>query len=197
MLKPHAPACDRNQPYILEKLAIEFSNTHAVLEVGSGTGQHAVYFSQHLPHLQWQPSDCSENLCGIQHWVEESGLPNLKMPICLDVKQPWLIPEAFDGLFSSNTVHIMSWQQVEAFFSGIEQHLPKMGIFCLYGPFNYGGKYTSSSNAEFDSWLKQRDPMSGIRDFEAVKQLAEKSGLFLKNDYEMPANNRLLVWQKS
>lgn len=197
MAKPHAPACDRNRQFILEKLAVEFRDVHTVLEVGSGTGQHAVYFSQRLPHLQWQPSDRSENLSGIRQWVEESGLPNLNMPLYLDVKEPWPITSELDGLFSSNTVHIMGWQYVEAFFAGIKQYLQKGGVFCLYGPFNYDGKYTSESNAEFDIWLKQRDPISGIRDVEAIKQLAENAELLLKNDYEMPANNRLLVWKKT
>ena len=196
MEKPYAPACDRNKGAILEKLAIEFGDVSAVLEIGSGTGQHAVYFAEHLPHVVWQPTDCAENLAGIGLWVEESGLKNLAMPLDLDVTKPWPVTVMYEGLFSANTVHIMSWPVVEVFFSGIGRHLAKGGIFCLYGPFNYAGRYTSESNAEFDIWLKQRDPLSSIRDFEAINRLAEAAGLLLARDYPMPANNRLLVWKK-
>lgn len=195
MEKPNAPACERNRQPILEKLQPLLADVTSVLEIGSGTGQHAVYFAAQMPHLQWQPSDRAENLPGIALWRQDSGLENLLPALQLDVTKPWPL-EQTDAIFSANTLHIMGWQAVEAFFAGVGRHLSAGGWLVIYGPFNYAGRYSSDSNAAFDQWLKARDPQSGIRDFEAVNALAEKAGLALESDHAMPANNRLLVWHK-
>jgi len=166
-----------------------------VLEIGSGTGQHAAYFAPALPHLAWQPSDVAANLPSVRLWREEAQTPGLREPLELDVDRPFPAVEA-DAAFSANTCHILSWPQVERMFAGIAALLPKRGVFALYGPFNYGGKPTSPSNAEFDTWLRGRDPKSGVRDVEAIDALAQRHGLVLEEDNAMPANNRLLVFRK-
>lgn len=194
-MKPFAESCEENKQPILEVLIKEFADTRHVLEIGSGTGQHAVFFSRALPHLTWQTSDVSDNHTGIQLWLDDDGADNARSPLHLDVTQDNWPDQNFDGIFSANTVHIMSWPEVENMFTGIGRVLSHGGRFCLYGPFNYDGQYTSESNANFDRWLKARDPKSGIRDVADLDQLAEKAGLKLVRDYEMPANNRILVWQ--
>jgi hypothetical protein len=158
-----------------------------VLEIGSGTGQHAAYFAPELPHLVWQASDVAENLPGIRQWVCEPA------PIELDVDGAWPALAA-DAAFSANTAHILSWPQVERLFQGIGG-VATLQTFCLY-PFNYGGRHTSESNARFDAMLRRRDPASGVRDFEAVDKLARGAGLTLQEDNALPANNRLLVWRR-
>lgn len=160
-----------------------------MLEIGSGTGQHAAYFSAALPHLRWQASDVAENLPGILEWIPAPP------PIELDVDGPFPAL-AVDAVYSANTVHIMSWAQVEKTFSGVARLLPPGGLFALYGPFHYGGRPTSESNARFDRMLRAHDPLSGVRDFEAVRALARTQGLELEEDNAMPANNRLLVFRK-
>jgi cyclopropane fatty-acyl-phospholipid synthase-like methyltransferase len=167
-----------------------------VLEIGSGTGQHAVHFAAAMPWLSWQCSDRAENLPGIRLWLGEAGLPNTPAPIELDVGGAWPT-HRFDAVFSANTLHIMGWPEVRQFFDGIDAVLDAEGVLAVYGPFNYGGEYTSDSNREFDAWLKARDPRSGIRDFEAVDALAREIGLTLMDDVAMPANNRMLVWRRS
>lgn len=168
-----------------------------MLEIGSGTGQHAVYLADKMPHLSWHTSDCAEYLPGIHAWLTDAKLENLKQPIVLDVsKSKW--PDInVDAVFSANTVHIMHWPDVEALFSGVGNILPSGGRFMLYGPFNYNRQYTSASNERFDDWLKTRDPDSGIRHFEDLCELAEQAGLIFKQDFEMPANNRILYWEKN
>ena len=174
----------------------EFRHTRRVLEIGSGTGQHAVHFARHLPHLHWQSSDRRQNHASINAWIAESGLENLSAPFDLDVTaQPWP-GQTFDGVFSANTAHIMHWPAVCCMFTGVGRLLEDGGVFCLYGPFNYHDTYTSPSNARFDGWLKDRDPDSGIRNFEDLDALARAAGLQLRADHEMPVNNRLLVWVK-
>ena len=196
-MKPFAESCEQNKEVILKVLQQHFSDLEKILEIGSGTGQHAIYFSRLMPHLQWLCSDLNENLDGIRAWMSEARLDNMTGPVGLDVKrQTWdILP--VDGVFSANTVHVMSWPSVEKMFAGIGQHLKPQGIFCLYGPFNYNGKFTSESNARFDQWLKARDVRSGIRDFEALNELAAIQDMTLLDDHEMPANNRILVWQKA
>lgn len=193
--KPFAPSCARNQGPILEVLQRHLDDTRRVLEVGSGTGQHAVHFAAAMPWLSWQCSDRADNLPGITMWLDEAGLPNTPPVIGLDVDGPW--PEArFDAVFTANSLHIMGWPQVQAFFAGIAAVLDDNGWLVVYGPFNYGGDFTSDSNRAFEQWLKDRDPASGIRDFEAVDALARSIGLSLVEDNAMPANNRCLVWYK-
>jgi len=164
------------------------------LEIGSGTGQHAVHFARNLPHLNWQPSDIEINLPGIGLWLYESELPNIKEPVLLDVnKLPWEVGK-FEGLFTANTLHIIAKAEIENLFQGIAQVLKDHGTLCIYGPFNYDGEYTSPSNERFDGWLYRQNPKSAIRDFEWVNSLAENVGLVLTQDHGMPANNRLLEW---
>ena len=194
-MKSFSQACENNKDPILTALRRVFAATHTVLEVGSGTGQHAVYFGRHLPHLRWLTSDLLENHVSIKTWLDEVKLPNVAYPMVLDAEvQPWLT-EPVDGLFSANTLHIMSWQQVQSFFDGLPSVLLPNARAVIYGPFNYNGEFTSDSNRTFDYWLKRRGAHQGIRDFEAVSQLAEKIGLTLLEDNTMPANNRLLVWK--
>lgn len=194
--KPFAESCEQNQQPILEILSIEFSDKKNILEIGSGTGQHAVYFSEKLPQLNWHTSERSENIPGIHAWLEDSNATNIVAPIELDVSKDQWPNTLFDGIFSANTAHIMSWQEVEKMFAGIGNVLKEGGCFCLYGPFNYENQYTSDSNARFDIWLKQQDPKRGIRDYNDLNKLAENAGMRTKENYEMPANNRILVWQK-
>lgn len=192
--KPHSPACDNNKNPILDVLKEQFTRPGHVLEIASGTGQHAVHFAKHLPHLDWQPTDRLECLCGIRAWCETQNSSNLKTPKELDVNHADWEKFKTDYIFSANAVHIMSWDSVKNFYSGIHQSLKPQGMLGLYGPFNYNGGYTSESNARFDTWLKQRDPLSGIRNFEDLDQMASSIGLQLVKDYEMPANNRTLIW---
>ena len=196
MDRPFSQACENNKAPILDILRKHFAAVNRVLEVGSGSGQHAAYFAEQLPHLQWQAADQQIYLDGISAWVKWASLENLPPPLTLDVNQPWPVTTV-PAIFSANTVHIMSWQEVELFFAGINTVLETQGVFCLYGPFNYNGNYSSDSNARFDLWLKERDPLSGIRDFDAVNGLAAAAGLSLEADYPMPANNRCLVWTRS
>ena len=194
--KPFAPACERNNEPILAVLRDYFADRRNVLEIGSGTGQHAVHFCAAMPHLVWQTSDRAENLPGIRAWLAESGLPNTPPPIELDVAEGNWPKARYDALFTANTLHIMSWSEVENLFAA----LPAVGggdaKLAIYGPFNYSGRYTSASNAAFDESLKARAQHMGIRDMESVDQLARMAGFALLKDVAMPANNRTLVWQK-
>jgi cyclopropane fatty-acyl-phospholipid synthase-like methyltransferase len=190
-------ACERNKGPILEVLRAELAGSARVLEIGSGTGQHAVYFAAHLPHLTWQPSELAENLAPLAERIRREGTANLRAPLVLDVcAEPWGV-ERCDAVFSANTLHIMGWSAVEQFFSGVGAVLERPGVLCVYGPFRFHGGYTSDSNAEFDRHLKTRDPASGQRDFEALDALAAASGLELAADHAMPANNRTLVWRRT
>ncbi|MGB6604090.1 MAG: DUF938 domain-containing protein [Steroidobacteraceae bacterium] len=192
-------ACERNKGPILEVLARELAAHRAVLEVGSGTGQHAVHFARHLPHLSWQPSEVADQEPALRERIRLEGPANLRAPIVLDVRSlPWAAAparEPFDALFTANTLHIMAWDAVEDFFRGVGATLSGGGVLCVYGPFRYRGRYTSDSNADFDAWLRTRDPVSGIRDFEALDTLARAQGLTLTADHAMPANNQTLVWR--
>lgn len=193
-VKPYSEACEQNKQPILAVLQEVFSQPGLIVEIGAGSGQHAVHFAHALPHLRWQPTDLAENLPGIELWLAEANLPNLNPPLELEVcRQPWPLTQAA-GVFSANTTHIMAWSAVECLFTGVGQVLEPGGAFCLYGPFNYGGAYTSASNAEFDQWLRSWNPDGGLRDFEALDRLAAGNGLRLQHDYPMPANNRTLVW---
>jgi len=199
MNKPFSQACENNKRPILNILTKVFSTTKHVLEIGSGTGQHAVFFGQHLPHLSWQTSDLLINHQGINFWLDETTLANVQRPIVIDLDKNWPIAEnnlPIDGLYTANTLHIISWPLVIKFFEAIAQNLSSKANVCIYGPFNYQGKFTSESNENFDSWLKGRDINSGIRDIEAVLLLANSAGLTLMDDHLMPANNRLLVFSK-
>lgn len=193
--KPFAPHCERNKEPILAVLKQYFEKCRRVLEIGSGTGQHAVFFAPAFPNTVWQTSDLEENLPGIRLWLQEAALPNLPSPLMLDVTGEWP-KQRFDAAFSANSLHIMPWSAVEQLFAGVDTVLDREGLLAVYGPFNYHGTYTSDSNREFDGWLKQRSEFSAIRDFEAVDALAGRIGLQLVNDHAMPANNRLIVWRR-
>ena len=194
-MKPRSDAVERNRVPILEVLRDHFADRRRVLEIGSGTGQHAVHFAAALPRLIWQTSDLAPSLPGIRQWLEEARLPNLPPPIALDVTGPW--PDtAFDAVFSANTLHIMSWRAVRALFEALPAVLTEDAVLAVYGPFNYDGRFTSESNAAFDAWLKQRSPESGIRDFAAVDGLARSIGFALVEDRPMPANNRTIIWRR-
>jgi cyclopropane fatty-acyl-phospholipid synthase-like methyltransferase len=193
--KPHSPSCDRNREPILEVLRDHLQDRRHLLEIGSGTGQHAAFFAAALPHLAWQATDRRENLPGIRMWLDEAGLANTPAPLELDVNGVWPALR-FDAVFSANTLHIMAWPEVERLFAGLAGILADVATLIVYGPFNYGGQFTSESNAKFEVWLKERGAHQGIRDFEAVDALAAKLGLQLVEDRAMPANNRCLVWQR-
>jgi cyclopropane fatty-acyl-phospholipid synthase-like methyltransferase len=194
--KPSSPACERNREPILAVLRDFFADRRHVLEVGSGTGQHAVHFAAALPQLKWQTSDRAEHLAGIRAWLDEADLRNTPAPVMLDVARgPW--PDGpFDAVFSANTLHIMSWSEVETFFAALPRVATADAKLAIYGPFNVDGRYTSDSNAAFDASLKTRAPHMGIRDVAAVDALARSAGFALVDDIAMPANNRTCLWQR-
>jgi cyclopropane fatty-acyl-phospholipid synthase-like methyltransferase len=194
--KPFAESCAENRAPILAVLRAVFADRSRVLEIGSGTGQHAVYFAPELPHLTWQTADVPQHHAGIRLWLAEAALPNVLAPLALDVNRTEWHSGRYDAVFSANTLHIMSWPEVERLFAGIGAVLESGGVLAIYGPFNINGTFTSESNARFDAWLKARDPASGVRDFEAVDALARAQGLVLQQDVAMPANNRTLVWRR-
>lgn len=195
-MQPFSQACENNKQPILAVLARVFNESRHVLEIGSGTGQHAVFFARELPQLAWQTSDVLEHHQGIQRWLSAYPAPNLLAPVEFDLRAPRWPDEKIDAVFSANTAHIVSWPLVEVMFTTVAAHLPIGGYFVLYGPFNYAGQFTSDSNRAFDQFLRERDPASGIRDIEALQTLAARVGLALQDDVAMPANNRCLVWVK-
>jgi len=194
--KPNAPATARNRQAILEVLQVELASAVDVLEIGSGTGQHAVFFAQAMPNLLWQTSDRSINLDGIRAWVDDSSLNNVLPPLSIDVLENPQVGQTFDAVFSSNTAHIMSEAAVRKMFALVGQVLRPGGAFCLYGPFNIDGKFTSDSNAEFDRSLKEQDPAMGIRELDNLHRLAASNGMQPANHYALPANNQLIVWRR-
>ncbi|TMO21530.1 DUF938 domain-containing protein [Pseudoalteromonas sp. S4741] len=195
MTKPFSQACENNKNHILKALQPALQNAASVLEIGSGTGQHSVFFAKKLPHLQWYTSDREVNHQGIKLWHDEVQLANLHPPLLLDLNDPWPVNKV-DAIYTANTFHIVSWELITRFFAGVNQHLNQQGVVCVYGPFKYKGEFTSPSNDEFNSLLQSRDPLSGIRDFEAVEQLAVQFGLKLLSDTAMPANNQLLIFKR-
>ncbi|MDQ2972231.1 MAG: DUF938 domain-containing protein [Rhodanobacteraceae bacterium] len=194
--KPFSPASERNREPILAVLREHFADRQRVLEIGSGTGQHAVYFAAALPHLVWQASDRAENLPGIRTWLDEAALPNTPAPIELDANDATWPAARHDAVFSANTLHIMAWDEARAMFARLPEVIGENAKLMVYGPFNYGGESTSASNAAFDAWLKAQSPRMGIRDFEAVDAMARGARFYLIDDVAMPANNRCLVWQR-
>jgi SAM-dependent methyltransferase len=192
---PHSDACDRNKGPILEILRTAFAGCTHVLEIGSGTGQHAVHFATALPGIVWQPSEVAEAMPALRKRIFNEGPSNLRAPVVIDVAEAAWDVRKVDGIFSANTLHIMHWPRVEAFFAGLPAVSKPGTVLAIYGPFRYAGKYTSGSNASFDAMLRARDPGSGIRDFEAVDALARGAGFALVADHPMPANNQTLVWR--
>ena len=196
MNKPYSEACDQNCSAIQQVLDRYIENRTSVLEIGSGTGQHAVYFARIYPWLSWHTSDLAENHAGIQAWIDDSRLDNVLPPVLLDTRGVWP-KRTYDLVFSANTAHIMSQQEVKQMFTQLPQCLHRNSLFLLYGPFNYEGQYTSVSNQRFDQWLRQRDRNSGIKDFNWLRDIAAQSGLECRADHPMPANNRTLVWGRA
>ena len=194
---PFSHACENNKRPILAVLRRHVGPGDRVLEVGSGTGQHVVCFAEALPETMWQPSDRPGALAVVAARVARAGLPNVAAPVALDVDGGGWLERRADVVFSANTAHIMGWDSVARFVTGVGSVLVPGGRFVLYGPFNYGGAYTSPSNAGFDAWLRGRDPASGIRDVAAVDRVARATGLVLVEDVAMPANNRTLVWRRA
>ncbi len=195
-MKPYSESCTQNQDVILKQLKTLCPIPANVLEIGSGTGQHAVYFAKQMPHLNWYTSDRAEYHTGIKQWLDEAQLSNTHYPIELNVAQKSWPDLNIDIIFSANTAHIMSKVEVESFFDGVGKQLKNNGLFILYGPFNDNGKYTSESNARFDIWLKQQNPNSSIKDFRFLNLLAQQSKLELIQQINMPANNQILCWKK-
>lgn len=193
---PFSQACENNKPYILDVLREVFADRQRVLEIGSGTGQHACHFAEHLPWLQWQPSELPENLPVLRPRCAAYAGRNMLPEIALDVWDSRWHATVPDAVFSANTLHIMSFSAVQRLFAVLGESITRDVVLAIYGPFNYHGAYTSDSNARFDQWLAQRDPESAIREFEAVDALARAAGFTLWEDFAMPANNRLLVWKR-
>ena len=194
--KPYAESCVRNSQPILEVLARYLEPGSEILEIGSGTGQHAVHFCQAFPGITWQTSDLRETHAGIQLWIEESGLTNLIPPLTLDVAQAQWPTQQYDTIFTANTAHIMAAEAVEKMFRAIPYCLKEGGQFILYGPFKYDGQHTSESNIHFEHWLKSVATHRGIRDVTWLQTIGDELGIKLVDDIEMPANNRILVWQR-
>lgn len=195
MDRPFSDACERNKGPILEQLRVLYADVGTVLEIGSGTAQHATHFAAALPQLVWQCSDLAMNLPGICLALDAAQLPNLPPPLALDVGQPWP-PGRYEAVYTANTLHIMGWDQVQQLFAALPRSLRPSALFTAYGPFNLGGRYSSESNRQFDAALRAADARRGIRDLEAVDALARAAGLELASDQAMPANNRLVTWRR-
>jgi cyclopropane fatty-acyl-phospholipid synthase-like methyltransferase len=193
---PLSEACERNKAPILAVLRAALAERTQVLEIGSGTGQHAVYFAAHLPHLTWYPTERLAYLSDLAARVKLEGAPNLRAPTVLDVNQTVWPVRKVDAIFTANTLHIMSWSDVTAMYKGLDAVLAPRGMLCIYGPFRYGGAYTAESNREFDKMLTERDRLSGLRDIEELTSLGQRHGLRLQMDHDLAANNRLLLWVK-
>jgi SAM-dependent methyltransferase len=195
MTLPFSDACERNKGPILEVLRTAFADCRHVLEIGSGTGQHAVHFATAMPGVVWQPSELPDAMPALRKRIFSEGPKNLRAPVTIDVTQPPWDVRKVDGIFTANTLHIMHWPQVEAFFAGLPAVAKPGAVLAIYGPFRFRGEHTSGSNESFDAMLRARDPGSGVRDFEAVDALARGAGFEFVADHPMPANNRTLVWK--
>lgn len=196
MSKPFSQACENNKGPILEKISDVFQPGDTVLEVGSGTAQHILHFAANMPEVTWQPTELGENMHTLLAGLKGEERANILLPpLVLEACEKWPDIEV-EGIFGANCLHIMSQKSVECFFEGVGRHLKPGGNLCVYGPFRYRGEFTTDSNAEFDQWLKARNPVSGIRDFERVDELAGNIGLTLVADHSLPANNQLLHWRR-
>lgn len=195
--KPCAPAAERNCGPILEVIREVFAEASYVLEIGSGTGQHAVHFGREMPRLTWQTSDLEENHAGIRAWLEEARLANVKEPIVVDVLTAELPNSSYDAVYSANTAHVMHMEAVGKMFELVASVLRSGGVFCLYGPFRQNGAFNAASNAQFDAKLRGQDPGMGIRDLEDLDRFASSNGLRRTRLVAMPSNNHLVVWIKN
>lgn len=196
--KPFSPSTERNREPILAVLREWLTDRTEVLEIGSGTGQHAVYFGAALPHLRWQTSEVAANLPGIRMWLAEAALPNTPPPLTFDLDPDFEPPTGrFDAVFTANTLHIVSWQQVERLFASLPGLMRPGGLLMVYGPFKQNGEFSGPGDASFDEWLCTEAPHRGLRDLEAVDELAQRAGLTRIENRAMPANNRLIAWRMS
>jgi len=194
--KRHAPATARNREPIREVLARELPRQGTVLEIASGSGEHATYFARAFPELAWQPSDGSEAaLASIAAWRAEAQLPNLRAPVALDVTAAsWPVTHA-DAILCINMIHIAPWEATLGLFAGAARVLPAGALLYLYGPYRFGGAFTADSNAEFDRSLRSRDPRWGVRDVDELEAAARPHGFVLRETIAMPANNHSLVFR--
>ncbi|MGB1091793.1 MAG: DUF938 domain-containing protein [Oceanobacter sp.] len=194
---PVSPACLRNQQPIAEVLARELPEHSVVLEVGSGTGQHAAFMTSWMPNLTWQPSEIASRLAEINAWRLRTGSENFLPPLVLDVAQDLWPVKQVDAVFSANVIHYISWAKVRSMLEGIGRVTRVGGLVFFYGPYNYEGRFTSEGNAALDAWLKADiDPEAGIKDFDQILLAARREKLRLVKDIEMPANNRILMFKK-
>lgn len=194
--KRHAPATARNREPIREVLARELPPRGTVLEIASGSGEHAIHFARAFPQLAWQPSDASEPaLASIAAWRAEAALANLRDPIALDVTAAvWPVAHA-DAIVCINLTHISPWEATLGLFAGASRLLATGALLYLYGPYRFGGAFTAESNAEFDRSLRARDPRWGVRDLDDLAVAARAQGLVLRDTVAMPANNHSLVFR--
>lgn len=195
MTKNYSPACDRNKEYILEVIKPLLKENDRVLEIGSGTGQHSVYFGEHIPYIVWQTSDLLENHESISEWIEESNLTNVLKPIIIDASKDDWHNQNFNFVFTANTFHIMSFEFVKKLFEGLNKVLNQDSYFAVYGPFNFNGNYTSDSNREFDLFIRDKYPSGGIRNFEDIKEVAKANRFDFHKKFDMPSNNQILVFK--
>ena len=195
MEKQFSQACENNKQPISAVLKNYLNEAGQLIEIGSGTGQHAAHCAPLFPHIQWQPTDLAANLASIEAWRQDTGVDNLRPAIELDIRQPPVIDTRFNYLYSANTLHIMAWETVEDLFRQMGAWLLPGALVFFYGPFKYQGQFTTESNAQFDLWLKSNGAHQGVRDFEAIETLANAMGLQLLEDVAMPANNQLLIWR--
>ena len=195
-MKPFSAACERNKDPILKILKKVLVSAQTVLEIGSGTGQHAVHFASALPYINWQTSDLAVNHDGIMAWINEVSLNNLREPVFLDVSMDEWPLSSVDAVFTANTLHIMPWRSVEKMFKGVSNILEKNGIFSVYGPFRYGGEHVSESNELFDQSIRIQYEGGGVRNYEDVVAVASKFQIKLMDEFEMPSNNRFLLFKK-
>jgi len=195
--KPYAISCDRNSEPILEVLKDYISDRQSLFEVGAGTGQHAVFMAPHFLNLNWTLADLEDRHAGIQQWLKDFPRSNVKGPVEYSIGDTKQSFSKFDTVFTANTIHIVSWNTCLQLFDDLAT-LPENGLFITYGAFNYGGEFTSESNERFNKWLLEKHPGGGgIKDFEKVSSELNERGFVLLNDHEMPANNRMLVFQKT
>lgn len=209
--KRFSPSCENNRLPIVEQLRKYLADRRHVLEIGSGTGQHAVYFAPELPHLHWQTSDMLENHPSIHAWLADSEIENISVPIAFQLglddwpqedaleksysREKDTFPKSFDAVYSANTAHIMQKHEVKLMIELIAKHLPEDGVFCQYGPFIEAGKFSSESNESFHHRLIA-EGYGGYRAIEELQDWVSETPLKLHDVIDMPANNLMLIWKK-
>ena len=193
---PFSQACEKNKEPILKVLKEYVSDQESLLEIAGGTGQHGEFFAKSFPNIVWQTSDLPDAVTDLNLRISEANLQNFPRALTLDVNDPNWNVKKYELLFTANSLHIMSEESVENFFSRIPDALQQSALVFIYGPFKYDGKFTTESNAEFDEWLKEKDRRSGIRDFEVISELAISAGFSFVADVQMPSNNQLLVFSR-